>query len=163
LTQITLAKNNLTLAKEHKEVKQHTKGRRAHYVVVIAGVSGCGKTQLIRNMSQPHQNEFTLSVLKQLDCDPNQHFQRSTLERMQRLMNPANAKNHTTRKSKNYHVLFINITSINHNQNLKRLRQISTRAKRLDAITLYTPHPKDGANAFSIDSTRKMSHRCEQH
>ena len=137
MTQITLAKNNLTLAKEQKAVKQHAKERRAHHVIVIAGVSGCGKTQLIRNMSQPPQDEFTLSVMKQLDCTPNQRFQRSTLERMQRLTDPANAKHPKTRKSNYCQVLFINLTSINHNQNLKRLRQISTRTKRLDVITLY--------------------------
>ena len=137
MTQITLTKNNLTLAKEQKAVKQHTKGRRAHHVIVIAGVSGCGKTQLIRNMSQPPQDEFTLSVMKQLDCTSNQRFQRSTLERMQRLIDPANAKYPKKRKSKYCQVLFINLTSINHNQNLKRLRQISTRTKRFDVITLY--------------------------
>ena len=118
-------------------MKQHTQGRRAHHVIVIAGVSGCGKTQLIRNMSQPPQDEFTLSVMKQLDCTPNQRFQRSTLERMQRLTDPANAKHPKTRKSKYCQALFINLTSINHNQNLKRLRQVSTRTKRLDVITLY--------------------------
>ncbi len=118
-------------------MKQHTKGQRAHHVIVIAGVSSCGKTQLIRNMSQPPQDEFTLSVMKQLDCTSNQRFQRSTLERMQRLMDSANAKHPKTRKSNYCQVLFINLTSINHNQNLKRLRQISTRTKRLDVITLY--------------------------
>ena len=118
-------------------MKQHTQGRRAHHVIVIAGVSGCGKTQLIRNMSQPSQDEFTVSVMKQLNCTPNQRFQRSTLERMQRLIDPANAKYPKTRKSNYCQVLFINLTSINHNQNLKRLRQISTRTKRLDVITLY--------------------------
>ena len=56
---------------------------------------------------------------------------------MQRLTDPANAKHPKTRKSKYCQVLFINLTSINHNQNLKRLRQISTRTKRLDVITLY--------------------------
>lgn len=118
-------------------MKQHTKGQRAHHVIVIAGVSGCGKTQLIRNMSQPPQDEFILSVMKQLDCTSNQRFQRSTLERMQRLMDSANAKHPKKRKSNYCQVLFINLTSINHNQNLKRLRQISTRTKRLDVITLY--------------------------
>ena len=88
-------------------------------------------------MSQPSQDEFTLSVMKQLDCPLNQRFQRSTLERMQRLIDPANAKYHKKRKSKYCQVLFINLTSINHNQNLKRLRQISTRTKRFDVITLY--------------------------
>ena len=118
-------------------MKQDTRGQRAHHVIVIAGVSGCGKTQLIRNMSQPPQDEFTLSVMKQLDCTSNQRFQRSTLERMQRLTDPANAKHPKKRRSKYCQALFINLTSINHNQNLKRLRQVSTRTKRLDVITLY--------------------------
>ena len=119
-----------------------TKGRRARHVIVIAGASGSGKTQLIRKMSQPPHDPFTLKVLKQLDCDPNQRLKRSTVERMQRLMNPANFKKQKTRKLKYCLLLHIDLTSINHDSNLKLLRQISTRAKRLDIITLYTS-PKE--------------------
>ena len=123
-------------------MRSKTKGRRARHVIVIAGASGSGKTQLIRKMSQPPHDPFTLKVLKHLDCDPNQRLKRSTVERMQRLMNPANFKKQKTRKLKYCLLLHIDLTSINHDSNLKLLRQISTRAKRLDIITLYTS-PKE--------------------
>ena len=123
-------------------MRPKTKGRRARHVIVIAGASGSGKTQLIRKMSQPPHDPFTLKVLKQLDCDPNQRLKRSTVERMQRLMNPDNFKKQKTRKLKYCLLLHIDLTSVNHHSNLKLLRQISTRAKRLDIITLYTS-PKE--------------------
>ena len=123
-------------------MRPKTKGRRARHVIVIAGASGSGKTQLIQKMSQPPHDAFTLKVLKQLDCDPNQRLKRSTVERMQRLMNPANFKRQKTRKLKYCLLLHVDLTSINHDSNLKLLRQISTRAKRLDIITLYTS-PKE--------------------
>ena len=120
----------------------NSKGRRARHVIVIAGASGSGKTQLIRKMSQPPHDAFITSVLKQLDCDPDQRLKRSTVERMQRLMDPANFKKQKTRKLKYCLLLHIDLTSVNHKSNLKLLRQISTRAKRLDIITLYTS-PKE--------------------
>ena len=123
-------------------MRPKTKGRRARHVIVIAGASGSGKTQLIRKMSQPPHDPFTLKVLKQLDCDSNQRLKRSTVERMQRLMNPDNFKKQKTRKLKYCLLLHIDLTSVNHHSNLKLLRQISTRAKRLDIITLYTS-PKE--------------------
>ena len=123
-------------------MRPKTKGRRARHVIVIAGASGSGKTQLIRKMSQPPHDPFTLKVLKHLDCDPNQRLKRSTVERMQRLMDPANFKKRKTRKLKHCLLLHIDLTSINHNTNLKMLRQISKRTKRLDVITLYTS-PKE--------------------
>ena len=76
----------------------NNKGRRARHVIVIAGASGSGKTQLIRKMSQPPHDAFITSVLKQLDCDPDQRLKRSTVERMQRLMHPDNFKKRKTRK-----------------------------------------------------------------
>ena len=123
-------------------MRPKTKGRRARHVIVIAGASGSGKTQLIRKMSQPPHDPFTLKVLKHLDCDPNQRLKRSTVERMQRLMNPDNFKKQKTRKLKYCLLLHIDLTSVNHDSNLKLLRQISARAKRLDIITLYTS-PKE--------------------
>ena len=123
-------------------MRPKTKGRRARHVIVIAGASGSGKTQLIRKMSQPPHDPFTLKVLKHLDCDSNQRLKRSTVERMQRLMNPDNFKKQKTRKLKYCLLLHIDLTSVNHHSNLKLLRQISTRAKRLDIITLYTS-PKE--------------------
>ncbi|MCB4398460.1 CpaF/VirB11 family protein [Synechococcus sp. MU1625] len=123
-------------------MRPKTKGRRARHVIVIAGASGSGKTQLIRKMSQPPHDHFTLKVLKHLDCDSNQRLKRSTVERMQRLMNPDNFKKQKTRKLKYCLLLHIDLTSVNHHSNLKLLRQISTRAKRLDIITLYTS-PKE--------------------
>ena len=123
-------------------MRPKTKGRRARHVIVIAGASGSGKTQLIRKMSQPPHDPFTLKVLKHLDCDPNQRLKRSTVERMQRLMNPDNFKKQKTRKLKYCLLLHIDLTSVNHHSNLKLLGQISTRVKRLDIITLYTS-PKE--------------------
>ena len=116
-----------------------TKKKRARHVIVIAGPSGCGKTHLIRKLSRPPYDEFILKVLKQLDCDPNQRLKRSTLERMQRLMDPANAKKRKTRKLDYCLLLHIDLTSINHRNNLKLLRQILTHTTRLDVITLYAP------------------------
>ena len=83
---------NYSRERAKDSMRPKTKGRRARHVIVIAGASGSGKTQLIRKMSQQPQDPFTLKVLKQLDCDPNQRMKRSTVERMQRLMNPANFK-----------------------------------------------------------------------
>jgi uridine kinase len=73
-------------------MRRSNKGRRARHVIVIAGASGSGKTHLITKLSQPPHDAFTLNVLKQLGCDPNQRLKRSTVERMQRLMDPANFK-----------------------------------------------------------------------
>jgi Cdc6-like AAA superfamily ATPase len=123
-------------------MRPKAKGRRARHVIVIAGASGSGKTQLIRKMCQQPHDPFTLKVMKHLDCDPTQRLKRSTVERMQRLMNPANFKKQKTRKLKYCLLLHIDLTSINHESNLKLLRQISMRTKRLDIITLYTS-PKE--------------------
>ena len=123
-------------------MRRSNKGRRARHVIVIAGASGSGKTHLIKKLSQPPHDAFTLNVLKQLGCDPNQRLKRSTVERMQRLMDPANFKKRKTRKLKHCLLLHIDLTSINHNSNLKMLRQILKRTKRLDVITLYTS-PKE--------------------
>ena len=118
------------------------KGRRARHVIVIAGASGSGKTELIKKLSQRPLDAFTLSVLNHLGCDPNQRLKRSTVERMQRLMHPANYKKRKTRKLQHCLLLHIDLTSINHNNNLKLLRKISKRTKRIDVITLYTS-PKE--------------------
>ena len=123
-------------------MRQKTKGKRARHVIVIAGASGTGKSQLIRKLSQKPHDPFSLKVLKQLDCDPNQRLKRSTVERMQRLMDPANFKKRKTRKLKYCLLLHIDLTSINHKSNLKLLRKISKRTKRVDIITLYTS-PKE--------------------
>ena len=117
----------------------NSKGRRARHVIVIAGASGSGKTQLIRKMSRPPHNAFITRVLKQLDCDPDQRLKRSTVERMQRLMHPDNFNKRKTRKLKHCLLLHIDLTSINHKSNLKLLKQISKRTKHLNVITLYTP------------------------
>ena len=118
---------------------RHSKGKHARHVIVIAGASGCGKTHLIRKLSHPPHDAFILEVLKQLDCNPNQRLKRSTLNRMQRLMDPANAKKRKTRKLDHCLLLHIDLTSINHNSNLTRLREILRHTTRLDVITLYTP------------------------
>ena len=118
------------------------KGRRARHVIVIAGASGSGKTELIKKLSQTPLDAFTLRVLNHLDCDPNQRLKRSTVERMQRLMDPANYKKRKTRKLQHCLLLHIDLTSINHNNNLKLLREISKRTKRIDVISLYTS-PKE--------------------
>ena len=118
------------------------KGRRARHVIVIAGASGSGKTELIKKLSRTPLDAFTLSVLNHLGCDPNQRLKRSTVERMQRLMDPANYKKRKTRKLQHCLLLHIDLTSINHNNNLRLLREISKRTKRIDVITLYTS-PKE--------------------
>ena len=118
------------------------KGRRARHVIVIAGASGSGKTELIKKLSRTPLDAFTLSVLNHLGCDPNQRLKRSTVERMQRLMDPANYKKRKTQKLQHCLLLHIDLTSINHNNNLKLLREISKRSKRIDVITLYTS-PKE--------------------
>ncbi|MCB4377253.1 AAA family ATPase [Synechococcus sp. MU1611] len=123
-------------------MRHKTKGKRAQHVIVIAGASGTGKTQLIQKLSQKPHDHFRLKVLKQLGCDPNQRMKRSTVERMQRLMDPANFKKRKTRKLKYCLLLHIDLTSINHKSNLKLLRKISKRSKRVDIITLYTS-PKE--------------------
>jgi len=117
----------------------NSKGRRARHVIVIAGASGSGKTQLIRKMSRQPHDAFITRVLKKLDCDPDQRLKRSTVERMQRLMDPNNFKKRKTRKLKHCLLLHIDLTSINHKSNLKLLKQISKRTKCLNVITLYTP------------------------
>ena len=129
---------NAARVKAEDVMRPKSKCRRPRHVIVIAGASGSGKTQLIRKMSQPPHDAFNLKVLKQLSCNPNQRLKRSTVERMQRLMNPANYKKQKTRKLKYCLLLHIDLTSINHDSNLKLLQQISARAKRLDIITLYT-------------------------
>lgn len=123
-------------------MRHKTKGKRARHVIVIAGASGTGKTQLIRKLCQEPHDHFRLKVLKQLGCDPNQRLKRSTVERMQRLMDPVNFKKRKTRKLKYCLLLHIDLTSINHKSNLKLLRKISKRSKRVDIITLYTS-PKE--------------------
>jgi len=117
-------------------------GRRARHVIVIAGASGSSKTELIGKMSRPPHDAFITGVLKQLDCNTHQRLKRSTVGRMQRLMDPVNFKKRKTRKLKHCLLLHIDLTSINHNSNLKLLNQISTRIKRLDVINLYTS-PKE--------------------
>jgi len=119
-------------------MREHTKKRSSYQVLVIAGVSGSGKTQLIEELRQPPHDEFILKVLKKLGRNPNQHLKRSTLKRTNRLIDRGNLDRRKTRKSKNKLVLFINLTSIHHKRNLKLLHQISEHAKRLDVITLYT-------------------------
>ena len=123
-------------------MRHKTKGKRAQHVIVIAGASGTGKTQLIRKLCQEPHDHFRLKVLKQLGFDPNQRLKRSTVERMQRLMDPVNFKKRKTRKLKYCLLLHIDLTSINHKSNLKLLRKISKRSKRVDIITLYTS-PKE--------------------
>ena len=118
------------------------KGRRARQVIVIAGASGSGKTELIKKLSRTPLDAFTLRLLNHLGCDPNQRLKRSTVERMQRLMDPANYKKRKTRKLRYCLLLHIDLTSINHNNNLKLLREISKQTKRIDVITLYTS-PKE--------------------
>jgi len=118
------------------------KGRRARHVIVIAGASSSGKTELIKKLSRTPLDSFALSVLNHLDCDPNQRLKRSTVEQMQRLMDPANYKKRKKRKLKHCLLLHIDLTSINHKNNLKLLRKISKRTKRIDVITLYTS-PKE--------------------
>ncbi|MBA4737197.1 MAG: hypothetical protein H2063_08315, partial [Synechococcus sp.] len=54
------------------EMRRSNKGRRARHVIVIAGAPGSGKTHLIKKLSQPPHDAFTLNVLEQLGCDPNQ-------------------------------------------------------------------------------------------
>ena len=129
---------NAARVKAEDVMRPKSKGRRPRHVIVIAGASGSGKSQLIRKMSQPPHDAFNLKVLKQLSCNPNQRLKRSTVERMQRLMNPANYKKQKTRRLKYCLLLHIDLTSINHDRNLKLLQQIAARTKRLDIITLYT-------------------------
>ena len=119
-------------------MKAKGKGKLARHVIVIAGASGSGKTKLIHKLSQPPHDAFILGVLEQLDCNPKQRFKRSTVERMKRLMDPVNSKKRKTRRLNNCLLLHIDLTSINHDNNLKLLRHISKRTKRLDVITLYT-------------------------
>ena len=123
-------------------MRSKNEGHRARHVIVIAGASGSGKTELIKKLSQTPLDAFSLSVLNHLGCDPNQRLKRSTVERMQRLMDPANYKKRKTRKLQHCLLLHIDLTSINHKNNLKLLRKISKRTKRIDVITLYTS-PKE--------------------
>jgi len=119
-------------------MKAKGKGKLARHVIVIAGASGSGKTKLIQKLSQPPHDAFILGVLEQLDCNPKQRFKRSTVERMQRLMDPVNSKKRKARRLNNCLLVHIDLTSINHDNNLKLLRHISKQTKRLDVITLYT-------------------------
>ena len=119
-------------------MKAKGKEKLARHVIVIAGASGSGKTKLIQKLSQPPHDGFILGVLEQLDCNPKERFKRSTVERMQRLMEPVNFKKRKTRRLNNCLLLHIDLTSMNHNNNLKLLGHISKRTKRLDVITLYT-------------------------
>ena len=100
------------------------------------------KTKLIQKLSQPPHDAFTLGVLERLDCNPKQRFKRSTVERMQRLMDPANLKKRKTRRLKHFLLLHIELTSINHRNNFKLLDYILKQTKRLDVIILYTS-PKE--------------------
>ena len=111
-------------------------------MIVIASASGSGKTPLFKKLSQPPHDAFTLNVLEQLGCDPNQRLKCSTVERMKRLMDPANFKKRKTRKLKHCLLLHIDLRRINRNTNLKMLRQTPKRTKRLAVITLYTA-PKE--------------------
>ena len=126
--------------KLHDDEPVKAKGKRklARHVIVIAGASGSGKSKLIQKLSQPPHDAFTLGVLERLDCNPKQRFKRSTVERMQRLMDPVNSKKRKARRLNSCLLLHIDLTSINHNNNLKLLRHISKQTKRLDVITLYT-------------------------
>ena len=126
--------------KLHDDEPVKAKGKRklARHVIVIAGASGSGKSKLIQNLSQPPHDAFTLGVLERLDCNPKQRFKRSTVERMQKLMDPVNSKKRKARRLNSCLLLHIDLTSINHNNNLKLLRHISKQTKRLDVITLYT-------------------------
>ena len=123
-------------------MKKNRKGRRASHVIVIAGASGSGKTELIRKLSRPPHDAFTLNILKQLGCDPSQRLKRSTVERMQRLMDPDNYNKRKTRKLKHCLLLHIDLTSVNHNNNMKLLRGISKGTNQLKVITLYTSPPE---------------------
>ena len=78
-------------------MKAKGKGKLARHVIVIAGASGSGKTKLIQKLSQPPHDAFIMGVLEQLDCNPKQRFKRSTVERMQRLMDPVNSKKGNTK------------------------------------------------------------------
>lgn len=118
---------------------QRTRQRDPHHVIVIAGASGCGKTHLIRRMSQRPHDAFVTTILKQLKCDPHQRLKRSTVERLQRLMDPTNPKKRKKRKLKHCLLVHIDLTSINHRSNLRLLHHIATRAKRFDVLTLYAP------------------------
>ena len=113
--------------------------RHARHVIVIAGASGCGKTHLIKRMVQPPHDDFVLKLLKRLDCDPNQRLKRTTVERLQRVLDPNNAKKRKTRKLKHCLLIHIDLTSINHHSNLELLQHIACYTKRLDVLTLYTP------------------------
>ena len=118
------------------------KGRGARHIIVIAGVSSSGKTELIRKLSQKSHDKFNSLILKEIGCETHQDLKRSTIERVQRLMEPENFKKRKTRKLRKCLLLHIDLTSINYKKNLKLLREISKRSKRVDAITLYT-NPKE--------------------
>ena len=90
-------------------------------------------------MGQPPHDDFVLKLLKQLDCDPDQRLKRSTVERMQRLLDPSNSRKRKTRKLKHCLLIHLDLTSINHRSNLMLLRQIAAKTQRLDVLTLYTP------------------------
>ena len=120
-------------------MRKASRRRTAHHVIVVAGASGCGKTHLIRRMGQPPHDDFVLKVLEHLDCDPHQRLKRSTVERVQRLLDPGNARKRKTRKLKHCLLIHLDLTSINHRSNLMQLRQIAAKTQRLDVLTLYTP------------------------
>ena len=121
------------------KMRKASRQRTARHVIVVAGASGCGKTHLIRRMGQPPHDDFVLKLLKHLDCDPHQRLKRSTIERMQRLLDPGNARKRKTRKLKHCLLIHLDLTSINHRSNLMQLRQIAAKTQRLDVLTLYTP------------------------
>ena len=121
-------------------MSHHREGRRASHVIVIAGASGSGKTQLIEKLCHPPHDDFILQVLKHLDCNPNQRLKRSTVERMQRLMDPVNFKKRKTRKLKQCLLLHIDLTSIKHlsfsipRKTLLNLNTTTTLARHSDFI-----------------------------
>ena len=119
-------------------MRAHAKGKLARHMIVIAGASGSGKTQLIQKLCRRLHDGFSLKVLNQLNCDPNQRLRHSTVERMQRLMDPAIFKKRKTRSLKHCLMLHIDLTGINHKNNLKLLEHISKRFKGLGVITLHT-------------------------
>ncbi|MGB1775033.1 MAG: AAA family ATPase [Synechococcus sp.] len=127
------------MVKTRLAIKLTQKQRNPRHVIVIAGASGCGKTHLIRRMVQQPHDAFVTTVLQQLECDSNPTLKRSTVERMQRWMDPNNRRKRKTRKLKHCLLIHLDLTSINHRSNLKLLHQIVSRCKRLDVVTLYAP------------------------
>ena len=115
------------------EIKQP----RARHVIVIAGASSSGKTHLIGKLISPLHDAFTAKLLEHLDCKADRRLERSTLKRMQRLIDPDSTKKSKTKKLKRTLLVHVDITSINYKASLKRLHQISQYTDRVDVITLY--------------------------